>query len=468
MPQNSVLNILRTLDFGLLSKRHITEAVREVYDLNREAKYAGWYEFTRPVVLVRDPELIKAITIKDFEHFTDHRGFDFDELEVLFSKSLFSLRGEKWKNMRHLLSPAFTSSKMKSMFVLMSECSKNFADIICKQARDGNSVVDLRDAFRRYTTDVIATCAYGVSVNSMKDKDNEFYVRGVESANFGKLIIVRAIIIMLFPRLARLFNIKMFGTKIELFFRDVVKTTIAARKEKGIIRPDLIQLLMESNAKQEELSIEDMTSQAFIFFLGGFSTSAVLMCFLAHLLAVNPDIQKRLQQEVDEVMKETQGEPTYDAINKMKYMEAVVNETLRLYPPMIQTDRLCTKRYELPPALPDSEPIQLNPGSLLLIPIYSLHRDPTHFKNPEVFDPNRFLGDNKLNVSPVYMPFGLGPRMCIGNRFVLLESKTVIFQLLARCNFERCEKTQDPIVLDATIDLIPKNGFWIKIVPRNS
>lgn len=467
--QVSAWEVLRAQDFGLLSKRHVTEAVQEAYDLSEEAKYVGWYEFASPAVLLKDPELIKLIAIKDFDHFTDHKTFDMDE-ELLFSKSLVSLKGEKWKSMRHLLSPAFTSSKMKSMYTLMSECGKNFAEHICQEAKDGDGVFDMRDAFRRCATDVIATCAYGLSVNSMKDKNNEFYLHGVESSNIGPSMILRALVVMIFPQLAKLLKIKVFSRKIESFFLDVVRTTIAARKDRGITRPDMMQLLMDSNEKeQEELSIEDMASQAFIFFLGGFGTTTVLMCFLAHLLAVNPDIQKKLQEEVDQVMKETHGEPTYEAINRMKYLDAVVNETLRLYPPMAQTDRVCTKRYELPPALPGSKPIQMDPGSRIIISMFSLHRDPSYFEDPEVFDPNRFLGDNKTNVSPAYMPFGLGPRMCIGNRFVLLEAKTVIFQLLAKCDLKPCEKTQDPMVLDESqFDLTPKNGFWVKIVPRSS
>lgn len=467
VPQKDFLQVLCDQDFGLLFKGHFVEKFHVSYSLNRKAKYIGGYQLSRRLVVLRDPELIKTIAIKDFDHFTDHRGFEIDENELLFSKSLFSLRGEKWRNMRHLLSPAFTTSKMKSMYVLMSECAKNFTDYVCEETSSGNDVFDMRDSFRRYATDVIATCAYGVSVNSMKDKSNEFYLRGVESAGFGKNLVFKAITMRLFPRLASLFNIRFFSREVEFFFRHIVEMTIAARKEKGIVRPDLIQLFIDSNEKKEDLSIEEMTSQAFIFFLGGFGTSAVLMCYLAHLLAIHPDVHEKLQREVDETMEETSGNPTYEAINKMKYMEAVVSETMRLYPPMVFTDRICTKDYVLPPALPGAEPIKIEPGFVLMIPVYSIQRDAAYFENPEVFDPNRFLGDNKANVPTAYMPFGAGPRMCIGNRFVLLEAKTVIFQLLSKCNFKRCDKTQDPVVFDdRTIELLPTNGFWVKMELR--
>lgn len=125
------------------------------------------FEFRRPLLVIRDPELIKQITVKDFEHFLDHRDFFLDEeTEPLFGKSLFMLKGQKWRDMRATLSPAFTGSKMRKMFQLVVECSEEATAIMLKKASasDEPYVPEMKDIFTRFTNDVIATSAFGLKV----------------------------------------------------------------------------------------------------------------------------------------------------------------------------------------------------------------------------------------------------------------------------------------------------------------
>lgn len=147
-----------------------------------------------------------------------------------------------------------------------------------------------------------------------------------------------------------------------LFFVNLVADTIRIREEKDITRPDMLQLLMDSRSKREpgrELSILNI---AFIFFIAGFETSSTLMSFAAHEIAVNPDIQEKLQNEIDKIVKDTNAQPSYETINEMKYLNAVINETLRKYPVQSITDRLCVKDFELSAALPDAKPYLVKKG----------------------------------------------------------------------------------------------------------
>lgn len=113
-----------------------------------------------------DPELIKQITVKDFEHFLDHRQFFLDEeSEPLFGKSLFMLRGQRWRDMRATLSPAFTGSKMKQMFQLVVECSEETIKFLKQESMNKQLVPEMKDLFTRFTNDVIATAAFGIEVN---------------------------------------------------------------------------------------------------------------------------------------------------------------------------------------------------------------------------------------------------------------------------------------------------------------
>lgn len=482
VPQKSACDIVRAQAGGVLMKKHFTEWLQFHYDTNHEAKYIGVYELTRPVAFLKDIELIKAITVADFDHFTDHRSMDMGDLEKLFSNSLAGLRGDKWRRVRDILTPVFSLSRTKEMHPLISECSNNFADYVEAETKNGAVVFDVKELFKRYGTDVIARCAFGTSVNSFKDRNNEFYTNGIEITTMKASVFVKVIFMRLFPRLSKMFKVRMFSERIETFFSDLVKETIEGKQREGTTKPNLIQLLAESTSKtatssgpdtvpllNEQLSLQEMTSQAFMFFFVGYETSAVALSFTAHLLAVNPPVQKKLQDEIDSVMNKSGNQPTYEDISEMKYLDAVIHETLRLYPPSVYSERLCTKQYELPAALPSGKPITIDPDFYIFIPVYQLHHDPAYFKEPEVFEPNRFLGDDDARTSPAYMPFGAGPRKCLAVSLAMLQLKSAIFHLLSRCNLQTCEKTQpEPMEFDRkNLQMQPKSGFWLKIESRN-
>ncbi|XP_012533028.1 cytochrome P450 9e2 [Monomorium pharaonis] len=450
----------------------LAELVQKVYYLNQDAKYVGFFDGMNPVVVIRDPELIKAIGVKHFDMFPDHRAFIDEVNDPLLGKNLFSLRGERWRDVRALLSPAFTSSKMKAMFKLMSNCAANFADFLSKLPADKN-VMEMKNSCTRYTNDVIATCAFGIGVDSMKNPNNEFYIYGKEATSFSVLRTIKFYIIRSMPLVSRMLGIKFVSNHVGQFFKDLVRNTIHTRDTKNIVRPDMLQLMMETRGKRgpgKELTIEDMVSQAFIFFFGGFDTVSNLMCFAAHEIAVNPDIQAKLRDEIEEVLKTTNGELTYEAVNGMQYLDAVINEALRLWPIAVFLDRISTEDFELPPALPGDKPFVLKKGASVWFPVYGLHRDPKYFEEPDKFLPERFLDENKKVVNSVaYIPFGLGPRMCIGNRFALLETKIMLFHLLNRCELKLCSKTSHPLRLSKTsFAMMAEGGFWLKIQARDN
>ncbi|XP_071571144.1 cytochrome P450 9e2-like [Temnothorax nylanderi] len=459
----------------ILSRISFVDHFRWVYNYFPDAKYVGIVDFGMPGVLVRDPELIKDIMVKDFESFPDHRSFVDDSVEPLFGKNIFSLRGDRWREMRNTLSPSFTASKMKFMFDLISECSHNFVNYLVDHPEVCHAI-ETKGAFRRYTTDVIATTAFGISVNSMKDQDNEFYIRGIEATKFSSnlLTIAKMMLFRAWPRFAKLIGLSLFPPATSEFFKKIVGETIRAREEQGIVRPDMIHLLMQARDKEgagvHKMTLDDIVSQAFIFFFAGFETSATLMCFAAHELAVNQDVQDRLREEVQQHLAEGNGEISYESLSKMSYMDMVISETLRKYPPAIITDRLSAKRYELPPSRPGCKNVVLEPNNLLMFPIHGLHHDPKYFPNPDKFDPERFSKENKDKILPyTYLPFGHGPRQCIGNRFALMEAKILIAHLLQKFTLKTTEKTVEPIVYTKKeFALQPVGGFWIGLEKRET
>ncbi|CAL1686479.1 unnamed protein product [Lasius platythorax] len=448
-----------------------------IYNYFPDAKYFGtvfWTDLSTPAVLLRDPELIKDVSVKDFEYFHDHRGFLDERIDPLVGKNMFSLRGDRWREMRNTLSRSFTASKMKIMFDLISKCSSEFVNYLVDHPELCDNV-ETKQIFRRYTTDVITTAAFSISVNSMKDQNNEFYMRGIEiSKSFsGPLAMFKFIFLLAYPRFAKLLGMTgFFSPSTSEFFKRIVGETIRTREEQGIVKPDMMHLLMQAQDKDgpinHKMTLDDIVSQAFIFFLAGFETSSTLMCFVAHELAVNPDIQNRLREEVQQYLAE--GEMSYESLSKMTYMDMVISETLRKYPPVIFIDRLCTKSYELPPSKPGYKSLIVESNSVMMIPVYGLHRDPKYFPNPDKFDPERFSEENKDNIVPyTYLPFGLGPRKCIANRFALMETKILVAHLLQKFILKRTEKTVEPVVFDKKeFNMQPEGGFWIGLEKRET
>ncbi|CAH0564136.1 unnamed protein product [Brassicogethes aeneus] len=463
-----------------ISRTYSREPGKRVYAVNNMGNnYLG----------IKDPELIKQITVKDFDHFTDHLQFLETDLDPLWSKNLVALTGKKWRDMRTTLSPAFTSSKMKLMFTLIQDASKTFVGHFEKQHQDVLEV-EFKDVFTRFTNDVIATTAFGIKVDSLAERNNTFYLMGKEATNFTSyLLLIKFMILSIMPTVAKIFKLGVFSQSVATFFRSTIKETIEVREKNNIVRPDMINLLMEARkgnqiddddnvtdtsfasveesltAKQKEvkqqLTDDDITAQALIFFLGGFDSVSNLMCFTAYELAANPDIQDMVRKEVLNTVEEANGEITYEGVMKMKYLDMVISESLRKWPNAPQTDRLCIKQYTIEPASPDEKPITLEKGEPVWIPIYALHRDPKYFPNPEKFDPERFSEENKSKIVPyTYLPFGAGPRNCIGSRFALLEAKLVLCELLRKFQIVPTKKSQIPLKFGiGSFAFVPKGGF---------
>lgn len=188
---------------------------------------------------------------------------------------------------------------------------------------------------------------------------------------------------------------------------------------------------------------------------------------MCHELAMNPDIQQRLYDEVTAIDSTLKDKPvTYETIQSFKYMDMVVSEALRLWPPISGTDRQVTKPYRM--ELPDGRHIDLGINDNVWIPFYSIQLDEQYWPNPHKFDPERFNEENRKNIrAGTYLPFGNGQRICIAQRFALLVAKTIFYHLLREYRFAPCEKTQNPMVLKPnSINMHAKNGFWVQFQSR--
>jgi len=166
-------------------------------------------------------------------------------------------------------------------------------------------------------------------------------------------------------------------------------------------------------------------------------------------------------------MNESDGNATCEAVNKLKYLDAVIKEALRLFSQSV-IERVCGKAYKLSPALPGEKSFITNKGMIIWIPLYAIHHDEKYYDKPEEFLPERFLNNDQDNnyESSFYFPFELGSRMCIGRRFSLLMIKVMLFHLLARCELKQCAKTLS--IKFSEKNLLTKDRFWLNIQHRNN
>ncbi|XP_049644657.1 cytochrome P450 3A12-like [Suncus etruscus] len=207
------------------------------------------------------------------------------------------------------------------------------------------------------------------------------------------------------------------------------------------------------------LTDQEVVAQMVNFGLAGYETTTNSLSFTIYLLATHPNVQLKLQQEIDSTFP-NEAQPTYDALMQMEYLDMVVTESLRLYPATGRLDRVCKKDVEINGLL-------IPKGTVVVIPILVLHKDPELWTKPEDFCPERFSGANKNSINPyVYMPFGAGPRNCIGMRFALMNLKLALVKILQNFTFKPCEETQIPMKLSNQAVLQPEKPIVLKAEPR--
>jgi len=421
----------------LKEQEAVTEIDRQLYYDYGGKRFCGFMEIHRPVLSLGDLDLIRAVTVKDFEHFTDRRQFIRSEDMRLM---LTALRGQEWKARRATMTPAFSASKLKGMHQLCLDNAANLVQYIRDEtARKGE--LELKDCFGRFTMDNIASCAFGINSNSFNNPEAEFAKHtSTLFKPFKGWALVRVLLVAVFSE----WFLKLpdpIQPSID-FLKRVVKTTIQHRDQSNSSRRDFLQLLLEARDKDGNrlLSDDSLVTQSMMFLFAGYDTTATLLTYAGFSLASYPDVQRQVQEEIDAVLERHGGQLTYDAVMEMTYLDRVLSETLRLYSPASRLERESTKDYTLP-----GTNVNLPKGTLVQIPVFMVHRDPEHYPDPEKFDPDRFLPEEKEKRHPcAWMPFGSGPRNCIAMRFALFEAKLALVAVLKELTLQPTETTPPP------------------------
>uniref|UniRef100_A0A1I8Q2A8 Cytochrome P450 n=1 Tax=Stomoxys calcitrans TaxID=35570 RepID=A0A1I8Q2A8_STOCA len=428
--------------FGSLDKVSRQElplglALAEIYQ-RFEHKLVGIFLLFKPTILVRDAELTRQIMTNAFESFHD-RGIYVDEEYNPMSANLLSLKGQKWRALRAKLTPSFSSGKLKAMFETVDDVAQRLIDHMSRQLEE-----EQKEAQR----------------NTLEIKS---------------LLITVAFI------LGRL------GVRDPVIYRlrDIVQQTIEHREKNGVMRKDLLQLLIQlrntgeisedneqlwnviktSGESLKSISIDIIASNAFLFYMAGSETTAATTSYTIYELSMNPRVLQKAQEEVDKAMEKhglgVNGRLTYEAIQDMAYLDLCVMETLRKYPAAPFLNRECTLDYQVP----DTK-FTIKKGTGIIVSVFGLHRDPEYFPKPMDYIPERFAKDSNDYNPMAYLPFGQGPRQCIAQRMGIVNVKTALAKILANFNIKTIPRKEVEFKFHTAPVLVPKDGLNVSFSKR--
>ncbi|XP_024082425.1 cytochrome P450 6B1-like isoform X3 [Cimex lectularius] len=407
----------------------------------------------KPLLLARDAEFVQKIMIKDFQYFVDHDKPNADE-GSLFSLGLFGLTGNEWRGFRAKISPTFTSGKLKSMFDQLEACS----DAMLKSVEKSYEMpdYDVRDDVMSYAMDVTASAIFGIEF-----RDEELRAKYKKtSSDLFKASTLRMLCFAIhaqFPRLAKFLGLKTFDQEKDDFFKNIIKQTFDQRKANNVNRNDYVQLLLnlkefgklevkvrdpdDDYLKIDDLHVENvevtddiLAAQAFQFLTGGLEP--IYNRFLIEI-AQYEDIQNKLRKEIQEVKTKNDGY-NYKSVREMLYLEQCIHETLRKYPIIPFLMRYCVKDYMV------NSDFTIEKGTLVVVSTRGIQNDPAYFPNPEKFDPERFSANGPIK-NIAYLPFGAGPRVCIGMRFAIMEMKLGLAKIIENFSIKLGDKAKFPV-----------------------
>lgn len=234
-----------------LLQQNLGVFIANMYKKMEGHKFGGLFQLREPILLVRDPEVIKNVLVRDFNVLTD-RGLFTGNKENPLSQHLFSMDGNKWKWLRAKLSPTFTSGRMKGMFPLIVDVGRQLATQVSQRIASGNCELEMKDLAARYSTDVIGSCVFGIECNSLAEPDSEFRRMGRLALGSTPSSFFRQLIVFLLPNLAQRLHVKDTEPIVEEFFINLVRDTVNYRTKNGVTRNDFIQLLINLRNDHKE------------------------------------------------------------------------------------------------------------------------------------------------------------------------------------------------------------------------
>uniref|UniRef100_A0A8C6RC19 Thromboxane-A synthase n=1 Tax=Nannospalax galili TaxID=1026970 RepID=A0A8C6RC19_NANGA len=468
----------------------------------RYGPLCGYYLGRRMHIVVSEPDMIKQVLVENFNNFSNRTASGLEP--KLVADSILLLRDKRWEEVRGVLTSAFSPERLNEMTPLISQACEILLEHL-KHFTESRDVFDIQRSYCCYTTDVVASVAFGTLVDSQNAPEDPFVKH---CRHFFAFCIPRPLLalILSFPSimvpLARILPNKN-RDELNGFFNKLIKNVIALRDQQAAEerRRDFLQMVLDARHSKNSVGVQDfdlvtetlsptectaappqerqptamsppltlneIVGQAFLFLIAGHEIITNTLSFVTYLLATHPDCQDRLLREVDFFIEKHRAGPSVSSFTPYPILGPMIPYSP--YPlAHWQNSPPASHRFTRE-AAQDCELLgqRITAGAVLEMAVGALHHDPEHWPHPEIFDPERFTAEARMQRKPfTYLPFGAGPRSCLGVRLGLLVVKLTLVHVLHKFRFEASPETQVPLQLESKSALGPKNGVYIKIVSR--
>ena len=369
-------------------------------------------------------------------------------------------RGDTWRALRKMMTPTFTSGKLKGMLQPVEGIADQAINHLEEQVKV-NSEIDLKPLLQGFTLDAISRVAFGMNTQVHRGQDQKFaqlvykIIEGFSADTLSITIFFH--VIFLFPSILEKLG---FWSQDAAQIRKMAHDIMKERDQKNVTMGDFIDRLREYKKNMTPpITEQTIEAQSMVFLTAGYETTANTLGSMMYFFATHPEIQDKVYEEINMCLDEDDN-VTHETIKEMHYLEAFIMETLRMKPPVTEHFRTCVKECTV-------NGVKIKKGTMIQMPIYAAHYNEDFFAEPLVFNPDRFLKENEDQIIPyTWRPFGAGNRVCIGQRFALMEIKIFVAKMLQKYKVVQTSKTtlQVPI---GVLFLITYPEIVVKLEARN-
>lgn len=377
---------------------------------------------SKHIILSRDNDVAQYILQKNQKNYHKSK-FQSVYLSKYLGKGLLTVDGDFWLKQRRLIQPAFHKQKMNQLVENMEHTIVSELNGLAEER-----VVDLFPVMSELAFNVVAKSLFQFSIAEKKLNRIKFIIEEVQNFLIKEIRL---------PHKGWWFSISgQIKKHLELakennsIIQEIIEERITSKNEVN----DLLQMLLETRYEDtgEGMSITQLIDEIKILFIAGHETTANALTFTLHLLGNDPVVQQKVLDEILKIKSET--DDLVEQLQNMPYTNAVLNESMRLFPPAWITDRQNVEDDNL-------GQFNIKKGTLIGVSFYELHRNPKYWENPEEFNPERFLGEQRKHSMQYFYPFGAGPRMCIGAGFAIYEMCLAISHIVERYKIVSVEET---------------------------
>ncbi len=423
------------------------------FSLNEGRDFGDFFRvpfFFRKVFFTTNIEVIKHVLQTNQKNYV--KSVAYRNLKMALGNGLVTSEGETWRRNRRLAQPAFYKTQLEELYKAMAGVAERYCHDLSKKIKS-NDTLEISEEMMSVTADIVLKALFSAENPAAI---SEMYRIMVDSQEY---IVERTIAPYLTP--FSYINGKHRRFKKDMaWFDGHLFNLINQRRESGAPSNDFLGMLLDAKYEDtgEPMSDQQLRDEAITLFAAGHETSSNGLSWIFYLLTQNPDVLKKLREELDQELGNKT--PSFEDLRKLSYTMQVIQEGMRLYPPAFAIGREPVEDDEI-------NGVHIPKGSVVFVSIAGLHRDPKYWERPDEFYPERFSPENEKNRPRMaYMPFGAGPRMCIGNHFALMEMQLLLAMLVRQFDMELV--TGQKIAAQPLITLKPKHGIRMRIFPRNT